>query len=668
MTKHSSGNAPRSRHERRILRIGRWTFWFPVAGFFSLVWLLVRLVPKPSRASYPCMKVAAPMASGFLTYIGGLFVSAVFFRKAILSMRRSRTGIAAVLLLFGLGAGLFAILKTDAPSFADYAAPHEYFVPTDPANTPVGTARGIFPGRVVWAWDSTAANWNGKTGNWWEDTNTDQAAVESMLSRSLQALTGTSSDAAAWDALFQHFNERQGRGLVGYQPGEKIAVKINLVDCGSPGTAGSTSFPAPQVVFALLAQLVRRAGADDADITFFDTGKYVPSSIVDKCRKEFPDVHFMGWGKTTRQEKYVRDANWTMRWSENLTLEIGGGHPAYLPTTVTEAAYLINLASFKAHRYVGVTSCAKNHFGTISCDGSDGKPVMEGPHAAGLHAYVTVHDFIIQGSREWSFYGRPMGTYNALVDLMGHRHLGAKTFLFMIDGLYATQTEHDPVSLSSRWLSSPFNNDWTSSLFLSQDEVALESVDVDFFRTEAAVNSNIECVYGTVDNYLHEAAQANAPPSGTVYDPEGDGIRLESLGVHEHWNDPALKQYSRNLGTGNGIELVALEGRGSSVDADQRKPSSFALFQNYPNPFNPRTTVAYHLNEPANVKVTVFDIRGMRIRTLVDARQPAGEHSVVWTGDTDASKVAASGVYVARLQIDAANRRSVESIKMVLQK
>jgi hypothetical protein len=182
------------------------------------------------------------------------------------------------------------------------------------------------------------------------------------------------------------------------------------------------------------------------------------------------------------------------------------------------------------------------------------------------------------------------------------------------------------------------------------------------------VNSNIECVYGTVDNYLHEAAQANAPPSGTVYDPEGDGIRLESLGVHEHWNDPALKQYSRNLGTGNGIELVALEGRGSSVDADQRKPSSFALFQNYPNPFNPRTTVAYHLNEPANVKVTVFDIRGMRIRTLVDARQPAGEHSVVWTGDTDASKVAASGVYVARLQIDAANRRSVESIKMVLQK
>ncbi|MHC4682371.1 MAG: right-handed parallel beta-helix repeat-containing protein [Planctomycetota bacterium] len=49
---------------------------------------------------------------------------------------------------------------------------------------------------------------------------------------------------------------------------------------------------------------------------------------------------------------------------------------------------------------------------------------------------------------------------------------------------------------------------------------------------------------------------ADNPPSGTVYDPEGDGIRLTSLGVHEHWNNPADKKYSRNLGTGDGIELA----------------------------------------------------------------------------------------------------------------
>jgi len=63
-------------------------------------------------------------------------------------------------------------------------------------------------------------------------------------------------------------------------------------------------------------------------------------------------------------------------------------------------------------------------------------------------------------------------------------------------------------------------------------------------------------VTGNPDNYMHEAALADNPPSGTVYDPEGDGTPLASLGVHEHWNNPVDKQYSRNLGTGDGIELV----------------------------------------------------------------------------------------------------------------
>jgi hypothetical protein len=48
---------------------------------------------------------------------------------------------------------------------------------------------------------------------------------------------------------------------------------------------------------------------------------------------------------------------------------------------------------------------------------------------------------------------------------------------------------------------------------------------------------------------------ANDPPSKTVYDPERDGIRCRSLGVHEHWNNGTDKKYSRNLGKANGIEL-----------------------------------------------------------------------------------------------------------------
>jgi gluconolactonase len=73
---------------------------------------------------------------------------------------------------------------------------------------------------------------------------------------------------------------------------------------------------------------------------------------------------------------------------------------------------------------------------------------------------------------------------------------------------------------------------------------------------------------GTED-YLHEAALANDPPSGTFYDPDHatNTVRLASLGIHEHWNNPNDKQYSRNLGKNEGIELV-------KASLDTAKPSS----------------------------------------------------------------------------------------------
>lgn len=103
---------------------------------------------------------------------------------------------------------------------------------------------------------------------------------------------------------------------------------------------------------------------------------------------------------------------------------------------------------------------------------------------------------------------------------------------------------------------SPFNGHYPCSFFASQDPVALESVGLDFLRAEMPLIKN-------ADRHLHEAALANNPPSGTVYKPDGE--RLSSLGVHEHWNNAIDKEYSRNLGTGNGIELVNLNATSSAA-------------------------------------------------------------------------------------------------------
>ena len=86
--------------------------------------------------------------------------------------------------------------------------------------------------------------------------------------------------------------------------------------------------------------------------------------------------------------------------------------------------------------------------------------------------------------------------------------------------------------------------------------MAIDSVGFDFLAAEWP-----EFARKGVDDYLHEAALANNPPSGTFYDPNHAVAtkRLPSLGVHEHWNNAQEKKYSRNLGTGEGIELVSVD-------------------------------------------------------------------------------------------------------------
>ena len=58
---------------------------------------------------------------------------------------------------------------------------------------------------------------------------------------------------------------------------------------------------------------------------------------------------------------------------------------------------------------------------------------------------------------------------------------------------------------------------------------------------------------------LHQAADSTNWPAGIKYDPDSTGVHIYSLGVHEHWNNATDKKYTRNLGTGNGIELKSVE-------------------------------------------------------------------------------------------------------------
>ena len=78
-------------------------------------------------------------------------------------------------------------------------------------------------------------------------------------------------------------------------------------------------------------------------------------------------------------------------------------------------------------------------------------------------------------------------------------------------------------------------------------------------------------------------------------------------------------------------------------------PGKFALYQNYPNPFNPRTTISFDLPEPGQVTLTIFNITGELVRTLIDKQLTAGVYKINWDGKNSQKLPLASGVYFYRL-------------------
>ncbi len=485
----------------RLLRFQKGCWWlrwlFPLTGLLALIWFLVRVVPKPSRATYPCQRVAAPLACSFITWLVGIVTSVLAYRKAKCLIRQSRYLMGGACAVVAVMAIWWSLGITGKGALAD-------FTPPEGANNPIGIAQGIHPGRVVWVHEPNATSWDGSSYYWWDNTNTDQTVVDSMTSEAIQALTAEPNDSMSWDALFRHFNQQKGKGNNGYQAGEQIVIKINMNNSGS----GNKIDAAPQMVRGLLRQLVYQAGVGQSAITVYDAQRDIGAPVYNCCHPEFPEVGYnanIGW---------VSDAI-------TYSAEPIGSDARRLPQCVLDAEYMINMSILKRHdAYAAVTLCGKNHFGTI------GSP-------SALHTYI----------RCWE---RGMGSYDPLVDIMGNENIGGKTILYIIDGLYGG---HYWGATPMKWLSVPFSNDWPSSIFVSQDPVAIDSVGMDFLRAEWVLRDN-------ADNYLHEAAQANSPPSGVFYDPEGDGSRLDSLGVHEHWNNATKKQYSRNLRTAEGVELV----------------------------------------------------------------------------------------------------------------
>jgi len=85
------------------------------------------------------------------------------------------------------------------------------------------------------------------------------------------------------------------------------------------------------------------------------------------------------------------------------------------------------------------------------------------------------------------------------------------------------------------------------------------------------------------------------------------------------------------------------------ISATVLGPKEFCLHSNYPNPFNPVTTISYDLAEDVYVELTVYNIIGEKVTTLVKGNQPAGYYNIEWDGRNSRGLIVSSGMYLLRI-------------------
>jgi hypothetical protein len=173
------------------------------------------------------------------------------------------------------------------------------------------------------------------------------------------------------------------------------------------------------------------------------------------------------------------------------------------------------------------------------------------------------------------------------------------------------------------------------------------------------VNSEDDFSHYVLDKDIDDSFQAGQYPSittaetsyiDTVYE-DGQVLYYRLSAVDSAGN---VSDFSETLS----FEVVL------SVNEENMIPDVFALHQNYPNPFNPVTTLRYDLPENGLVNITIYDMLGRQVKTLINQTQDAGYRSIIWDATNDYGKPVSAGIYLYQIQAG----ENISTKKMVLLK
>ncbi|UCF05526.1 MAG: T9SS type A sorting domain-containing protein [bacterium] len=182
------------------------------------------------------------------------------------------------------------------------------------------------------------------------------------------------------------------------------------------------------------------------------------------------------------------------------------------------------------------------------------------------------------------------------------------------------------------------------------------------FWYSAAISSTVDVAITSFESsilgdavVLKWRVTATAPFIGfNIYRSEGDEQHFQKINEELILPDAGNEYRDEDVFPGRtyNYQIGAVDESGESFSyilTLSLPPKALTLYQNYPNPFNPSTTISFYLPQAQRVVLTIYDVQGRRVKTLVDGTKEEGTNKVIWNGTNDRGSAVGSGVYYYRL-------------------
>ena len=276
-------------------------------------------------------------------------------------------------------------------------------------------------------------------------------------------------------------------------------------------------------------------------------------------------------------------------------------------------------------------------------DSTDNGTLILSDPISGTFTYSPIENF--NGSDSLTFSvsdGLLLDTGTVNITVVGLNDAPSSFALSEQDSVYITMDNFATDSISFTW---------DESIDVDGDELLYD------FTASLIVNGQVKAEYNSSSLTIREMKIDHQSVFDEIFAAQAMFGEIEwDVSVRDSMVEVTSENGALTLGVNASAAVLSING--------ELLPEVFSLHQNYPNPFNPVTKLRYDLPENGHVNITIYDMLGREIKTLINQTQDAGYRSIIWDATNDYGKPVSAGIYLYQIQVG----EYISTKKMVLLK